>query len=257
MWVIGQLQYAGWRAVILTFVCIIIIQSTTAQVRTSSSYQLQSDSINVGGGFATSTSYVSESTFGEVATGRSTSSLFGLQAGFQQMQANFISLSISNNILLGPDLPGITGGTSTASTTVVVTTDGVGGYELSIAASLSPAMQGSEGVIADYAPTGLVPDFLFIVPASAAAFGFSPAGIDRAVRYRSAFGICGSGTDDIAQTCWDGFSSTTHQVIAVGSGGNQPLGTPTTIYFQVGIGSGATILPGSYIATTTLTALSL
>jgi hypothetical protein len=249
-------QYASPRALLLTVLCVMLLQSTTAQVRTSPSYQLQSDSVNVGGGFSASASYESESTMGEIATGRSTSTVFGMLAGFQQMQASFISMSVPDNVSLTPELPGITGGTSTGSTTVTVISDSPGGYQLSIVASQAPAMQTGFATIPDYVPVGSVPDFTFIVPDMGAALGFSPAGVDRALRYRSSLGVCGEGADDIAERCWDGLS-TTPRVIATGAGGNQPNGATTTIYFQVGIGSGAVVVPGSYVATTTLSALSL
>lgn len=227
-----------------------------AQVRTSPSYQLQSDSVNVGGGVASSPSYQGDSTVGEIATGPSASDNFALGAGFQQMQVAFISLSVVDSVVLTPDLPGITGGTSTASTTVTVTTDSPGGYQLSIVASQDPAMQSPSDTIEDYVPLGSEPDFSFLVTPAAARFGFSPSGPDRAARFASSGGVCGVGSADIPQTCWDGLG-TTSQVIAVGSGGNQPTGTPTTIYFQVGIGSGAVVPPGSYVATTTLSVLAL
>lgn len=244
------------EALILTFVSVLCLSVSLAQVRTSPSYQLQSDSINVGGGSAGSASYVSESTIGEVATGLSESDSFALQAGFQQMQVAFISVTTPNDVVLTPELPGFTGGTSTASTTVTVVTDSPGGYQMSISASQSPAMQSPLDSIADYEPADTEPDFSFLVIPGIAQFGFSPSGPDRAPWFLSDGGVCGTGSSDIPETCWEGLS-TTDRVIAVGSGANQPAGAQTTIFFQVGVGNGTNLLPGAYVATTTLTVMAL
>ena len=55
--------------------------SGLAYVASSSNYRIQSDSINVGGTRQTSTSYISEDTIGEIATGDSTSTSYKLKAG--------------------------------------------------------------------------------------------------------------------------------------------------------------------------------
>jgi hypothetical protein len=252
------------HSIFFSFICAalgtVLVLSTLsigfAQVRSSASYQLQSDSINIGGGLGTSSSFQLDSTVGEVATGRSTSSNFSLQAGFQQMQTTFISVSVPTDVVMTPNLPGITGGTSTGSTTVTVITDNPGGYELSIVSDASPAMRSGPLSIADYEPVGAVPDFTFVVPNATGSFAFSPAGLDRSQRYRSSGGVCGVGSDSIPERCWDGLS-TTSQTIALGSGANHPDGTETTVYFQVGIGSGATVPPATYVATTTLSVIAL
>lgn len=46
-----------------------------AQVMQSTNYQIQSDSINIGGGFSSSSNYAVESTVGEVGTGKSDSKI--------------------------------------------------------------------------------------------------------------------------------------------------------------------------------------
>lgn len=55
-----------------------------AQVMSSGSYQIQNDSVNVGGGNSTSSSFILEDTTGEAGTGRSSSASFKLDAGYQQ-----------------------------------------------------------------------------------------------------------------------------------------------------------------------------
>lgn len=227
-----------------------------AQVRSSSNYQLQSDSINLGGGLSTSTNYIQESTIGEIATGRSTSSNFSLQAGYQQMQEVFLSLAGGGAVTMDPALPGITGGTSNGSTTFTVITDSPAGYQLTIQAENDPAMRRADLVsIADYTPTGAA-DFTFSVPAAAAEFGFTPEGVDIATAFQDNGATCGVGGGDTSLACWAGLSTTATE-IARSSGSNHPTGATTTIRFRVGITSGAGVETGVYTATTTVTALPL
>jgi hypothetical protein len=229
-----------------------------AQVMTSSNYQIQSDSVNFNGGYSSSTSYQLESTAGEVATGELGSASYAVRAGYQQMQESYIALSADGNVSLSPSIPGISGGTATGSTTVTVTTDSLAGYELTIQASDSPAMQSGANTIADYIPGGSDPDFDFTIGASDAYFGFSPEGADIVQKFLdNGSTVCNQmGGSDTSDKCWDGLT-TSPVNIAVGSGSNHPSGVDTVIQFQVGIG-GSVIQPaGSYVATTTITATSL
>lgn len=227
-----------------------------AQVMESTNYRLQSDSLNFGGGRSSSTSYVSESTFGEVATGGSDSDNYGLNAGFQQMQEVYLAMTAASDVTMSPTLGGIVGGTSTGATSVTVTTDNPAGYQLTIEASSSPAMQSGVNSIADYAPTGGDPDYDFIYASNQARFGFAPDGTDVATRFRDDGGSCGGGGNVTPEKCWDGLS-TTPAIIASRTSGNHPDGTLVTIDFQVGIGTSVAQPEGTYVATTTLTLLAL
>lgn len=230
---------------------------TLAQVRSSTNYQLESDSINIGGGLASSTSYTQESTVGEVATGPSDSASFSLRAGYQQMQVSYISIAVTGDVSLTPNLPGISGGVSNGSTTVTVVTDNGPGYQLTIEAENDPAMQSAVGTIADYVPVGAVPDFNFATTSGQASFSFSPEGVDVASRFLDdGIDTCGTGSTDTSLSCWDGLD-TTASIISQSSGPNQPAGATTTVRFRVGIGAGAGVLAGTYVATTTVTALPL
>jgi len=227
-----------------------------AQVRTSNNYQLQSDSINVGGGLSTSANFTQESTVGEIATGRATSSTFSLQAGYQQMQEVFLSLSGGVDVVLRPALPGITGGASNGSTTFTVITDSPAGYQLTIEAENSPAMQRDDLVaIADYTPVGGA-DFSFTQAPATAAFGYSPEGVDISAAFVDDGSACGVGGFDTTLACWAGLTTAPVE-IARGVGANQPAGAATTVNFRVGVTSGANVLSGVYTATTTVTALPL
>lgn len=246
-------------SLILTSVLIglLMFQSSAfAQVRSSTNYQLESDSINVGGGLSNSSFYTNESTVGEVATGRSTSSNFSLQAGYQQLDTVFISLAGGADIVLSPDLPGLTGGISTGSTTFTVVTDSPTGYQMTLSAEGAPAMQRADGAsIANY-NNGVTADFTFTIPAVSAVFGFSPEGVDVANAFLDNSTTCGVGSTDTLNACWAG-ASTTAITIVESASSNQPTGATTTLLFQVGIANGGGVESGVYTATTTITALPL
>ena len=173
------------------------------------------------------------------------------------MHTSYISIAVSGDVSLLPDLPGISGGVSNGSTTVTVVTDNGPGYQLTISAENDPAMQSTVSSIPDYSPVGLVPDFDFATTAGQASFGFSPEGIDVASRFLDdGNNTCGTNSFETFLSCWDGLS-TTETIIAQSTGPNQPVGATTTVRFRVGIGSGAGVLAGTYVATSTVTALPL
>jgi len=242
------------QAVCGTVLALSLLSVVDAQVMSSPSYQLQSDSVNVGGGLSSSTAYIQESTTGEIATGRSESAAFNLRAGYQQLQEVFISLSAPTDVLMNPSIPGITGGVSYGSTTVTVITDSPGGYMLLLSAEADPAMQSGSNSIPNY-PAG-TPDFAFTVPAASARFGVSPEGVDIPDVFRDDTFVCGVGVSDTPLACWTGIA-TTGVAMAESSNGNQPDGATTTLQFQLGVTAGAGVMSGEYTATTTLTALTL
>ena len=231
-------------------------QTLSAQVRSSGSYQLQSDSLNFGGGLSSSTNYVQESTIGEVATGESSSSNYTLKAGYQQMQSVYLALSAAADVTMS-SLAGVGGGTANGSTTVTVTTDGPAGYQLTIEAENSPALQSSSETISDYTPAAAEPDFTFMTAAADAHFGYSPTGVDVVDRFLdNGVDTCDTGSTNTNLACWDGLS-TTAETVASATGANQPNGATTTINFRVGLGSSVVQEDGVYVATTTLTAIAL
>ncbi len=241
----------------LTALLVIVcgMQSVGAQVMQSTNYKIQSDSVNFGGGLSTSTNYSLESTAGEIATGNASSASFNLRAGYQQMLTNTISMTASSPVTMSPSIPGISGGTANGSTTVTVTTDSSAGYSLSIKAQTSPALTKGADSIADYVPVGN-PDFNFTTTATDSHFGFTPEGVNTAVRYLDNGASCNTGSTQTTLKCWDGLS-TTNKIIAQSTTANTPNGATTTVYFRVGIGSSVVQTQGIYTATTTLTAISL
>ena len=249
-----------FRKLQFTFCLVLLLGGTSvleAQVRSSSNYQIQSDSINAGGGFSSSTNFVQESTVGEIATGIGTSSSYELRAGYQQMQASFISISASPNVVMDTTIDGVIGGVSNGSTTVTVITDDPAGYELSIRASNDPAMQTAGGSsFVDY-PAGATPSYNFNFGSTEALFGYSPEGVDIVAAFQNSVGLaCNTGSLDDVDACWSGLTDAADgRRIAESTSANHPAGATTTIKFRVGVGATANPNPGDYVATTTLTAL--
>lgn len=243
-------------AALFTPLGVLLIGSVHAQVMQSGSYRIESDSVNFGGGLATSSSYRLESTAGEVATGESSSGSYSLKAGYQQMQEVYLAISAAADVLMSPSLGGVTGGTAYGTTTATVTTDGSAGYELSIRAAEEPALQSGSDTIADYVPVGATPDFTFTTDAADAHFAYSPEGDDTVARFLDNGAACNTGSSNGSGTCWDGLATTSAAIASSGSA-NHPSGTATAILFRVGIGNAALQPAGTYIATTTLTALPL
>ncbi len=245
------------ESIIATTVVVVSLVAVHAQVRSSSNYQLQSESINFGGGLSTSSSYTQESTLGELATGDSDSTNYSLRAGYQQMQEVFISISDPGTIFMTGPLGGLTGGESNGSTTVTVVTDSPGGYQLLITAATAPAMQKGSDTIADYTPDSAPnPDFMFTTASNEAHFALAPFGVDMVARFQNNGSLCSVGSTKTPLRCWVG-ASTSPQLLAQGAGANHPGGATTTLQFKVGIGSQVGVPAGIYVATTTLTALPL
>jgi len=253
-----ELFFLTGASLIATVMLVLVTSVGFAQVMSSSNYQIESDSVNFGGGYSSSTNYQLESTAGEIATGNSSSTNYELGAGFQQMQDSYIALSAGGDVALSPSIPGVSGGFANGSTTVTVTTSSLAGYELTIEAENNPAMQSGANSIDDYVPAGAPPDYDFTIGAADAYFGYSPEGVDVVQRFLDDGGsncneLAGS---DTADKCWDGLS-TSPATIASGSGSNHPTGTVTDVKFRVGIGGSVIQAVGTYVATTTITAISL
>lgn len=246
---------SGREAVVLTIIVCSLGTLSNAEVMNSSNFSIERDSINFGGGYSSSTNYQQESTFGEVGTGNGSSTNFSLEAGYQQMGESYISLSVIGDVILLPSI-GLTGGTATGSTYFIVTTDNRLGYSATLEASAAPAMQSAFGSIANYVPGTSDPDFSFTTNSSQAHFGFSPEGSDIASRYRDNGALCGVGSFDTLDVCWDTVSTTPVEIVRRVTR-NHPQGATTTLKFRVDVGSGAAVTAGTYVATSTVTAITL
>ena len=162
-------------------------------------------------------------------------------------------------------IPGITGGSSTGGTQVVVLTNNAAGYSMTLKASSSPALQGETegGSVPDYTPTaGTVPDYTWSVPANTAEFGYTVSAstttdLDQSFLDNGADTcnqVAGADTGGSA-SCWLNASTTDETIVNRGSE-TTASGATTTIFFRLQIQSDPVpALPeDTYTATTTLTA---
>ncbi len=230
-----------------------------AQSMQSASYQIEFDSINVGGGRGESDSYIIEDTTGEIASGPSDSASYQIRAGYQQMNETYLALTSADSVALLPSLPGITGGVASGTTSVVAVTDSRAGYQLTIQASTSPALVHltESTAFPDYEPAGAFPDYSFSIVAGTSSFGFSVVGDDVVDRFLdNGSNACGTGSGNDPNACWEGLSITPSAIASRGDS-NHPDGTETQLIFRAGVGANALPTPGSYRATTTITLIAL
>lgn len=231
-------------------------------VMSSTNYRLQNDSINIAGGNSTSTSYILEDTAGEVGSGISSSTSYIINAGYQQSSQISISISSPGNLDLSSSINGLTGGTATGSLGWNVSTNDNAGYTLYIKASTTPAMLCTGGgcsvgsdSFADYTPSTSTPDFSWGIINSASEFGFSPEGNDLVSKYKDNTLICGTGSSDTTDKCWNGLSTTNDQISGSASA-NLPNGVTTTVKFQAESGSTHIQPSGTYQTTITVTGIA-
>lgn len=243
----------------LTFVILFAILPLVAlgAVMQSPSYQIQNDSINVGGTEnSASSNYKLSDTVGEVGTGNSTSTSYNLYAGYRTMTGAYVAITAPADVTMSPAINGLTGGTSNGSAAWTVTTDAPGGYTLVVKASTNPALKSANDGFADYTIGGVDPDFTFSIAATDSEFGFTPEGSDIVQKYKDTGSSCNTGSSDTADACWDNFS-TTDKTISQSTSGNSPNGTPTTLKMRSQSGTSHIQTNGTYTATITVTATAL
>ena len=242
--------------IIVILSAVIVISPVFADIMSSPSYRIQSDSVNIGGERQTSTSYHLEDTIGEIATGLSTSTSYKLKAGYQQMQEVYIAVSAPAEVAMSPDIGGLTGGTSNGSSTITVTTDSPSGYVASVKADSSPALATSSYSFADYAPSSTsTPDYIWLIAATTSEFGFTPEGAHIVQKYKDNESVCATGTQDTVNKCWYSFS-TSDETITQSYSANHPSGTETILKLRAESGSSHLQVAGEYKATIIITALA-
>ncbi len=183
----------------------------------------------------------------------------------QSVTAEISFITTAANVSMSGAIAGLTGGTATGNTQVAVLTNNAAGYNMTIQASSSPAMQGDSqgGYISDYTPgTPTLPDFAFSVGANTGEFAYtvsasSTADLDQSFKDDTV--ACGTGSSDTGgqASCWLNVS-TTPETIINRSSATLATGATTTIYFQVQITANPSpaIPQDTYTATTTLTAVT-
>lgn len=232
-----------------------LLPTVSAYVASSTSYRLQTDSINVGGMLSTSTSYRAEDTLGESGVGTSSSASYAIKAGYQQMQETYLAISAPGNITLSPSIPTTGGGTGNGSGSWTITTDNPAGFTMNIRAAAAPALQSGANSFANYTPAGANPDFTFSVGAATSEFAFTPEGTDIVQKYKDDGAACNTGAGDTASACWMPLT-TTAETIVTRTTANHPSGGATTLRFRAESGASNTQPVGSYSAAVTLTVLA-
>lgn len=178
-----------------------------------------------------------------------------------QIVTSEISFAVgATDVVMTPQLGGITGGTSNGTSTVIVLTNNTTGYTMTIVASSAPAMKGFSGAseIPDYTPANSsIPDFAYSVP-TGYEFGYTVGAsttADLAQKFKDDGAVCNAGSADTATvaTCWYGLSTTATSTI-LRTTQTPGSGSTSSIYFKVTINSGSNVLEDTYKATTTLTA---
>ena len=173
----------------------------------------------------------------------------------------------ASNVIMSPTLGGITGGTANGSTQVVVTTNDLAGYTMTLQASSSVGMLGNASSTADIIPallptTPSVPNFTFTTaPANSAAFAYTVGATtttDVATLFKNNGAACNTGSNTNTAgslNCWLNASTTAVQIVNR-STQTPPNGATTTLNFRVIISSNPNpVIPNdTYVATTTLTA---
>ncbi len=243
------------------------VDVVSAYVMGSDSYRIQQDSVNFGGTEdSTSASYKTRDTLGEIATGESSSASYNLHAGYRQMDEVSISISSPSDCVLSPSLGGIGGGISNCFAVWTITTDSPAGFTASLTAT-STGTDGSGYVmkgnsindyIANYTESAYnVPDYDWLVT-NAAEFGYTATtttAADLVSAFKNTTGVC-NGAAMTNDQCWIAASSTSRQIINRTS--SAISGTNLSVHFRVQINSRApAVNQGTYVATTTITALAL
>src|SRR3989339_1617430 len=173
----------------------------------SSTYKIQSDSLNLGGADSASDNYKLNDTLGEVATGDSNSANYYMHAGYWQMQESYIAISSPSDLAM-TSMGGLSGGSSEGTMSWVVTTDNTAGYTMSIASTTTPALKSAVDSLDDYTPAGADPDYNFTNLATNSSFGFSPEGTETTSRFKDNGVACNIGSSETTSKCWDGLSTT-------------------------------------------------
>jgi hypothetical protein len=246
------------RFVILMLLLILFFCSAgkiLADYMQSSTYRIQSDSLNFGGLESSSGTYKLNDTLGEIATGDSNSATYYMHAGYWQMQSSFISISSPSDLLLS-SMAGLSGGSSEGTLSWVVTTDNAAGYTMSIASSTTPALKSALDSLDDYIPAGSDPDYTFYNDPTKSSFGFSPEGTEVINRFKDNGVACNTGTGETVGKCWDGLS-TTPKPIAGSTTSNMPSGSTVTTRFRAESGADHIQTSGEYNVTIIATAAVL
>jgi len=222
-----------------------------AAVMSSSNYAIQSDDLTPSGGEnLSSANYIFKDTLGEVSTGPSASTSYGMKAGYQEMQETYLAVSAPSAITMTPAIGGVSGGTATGSSSDYVITDNLAGFSMKINSSTSPSMTLTGDIthyFDNYTATG-TPAYQWNV-VNAAKFGYTVAPGSQgglSLAFHDNGSVCGSGSG--SGNCWNGFTTAPVNIVSTTSRTNNSPGELETVSFKAQ--SNNTVLEeGGYQAT--------
>jgi len=230
-------------------------QNILAVEMQSSTYKIQSDSLNIGGSDGSSSTYKLNDSLGEQATGDSNSTTYYMHAGYWQMGESSISISSPTDLVL-TSIGGLSGGSSEGTLSWTVITDNTAGYNMSIASTTTPALKSVIDSLSDYTPVGTDPDYNFTNLANNSTFGFSPEGTETLSRFKDNGTSCNTGVLETTSKCWDGLS-TIPKVVAGSTTANMPTGGDILVRFRAETGANHIQTSGTYNVTIVATATTL
>lgn len=255
-------SYKSKYTVFSTFVIISSIlypyNLSLGAVMGSSTYKIESDSMNVGGeDTSSSATYKIKDTVGEVGTGDSTSANYKMRAGYRQMQSDsYLAISSPSDLVL-TSIGGLSNQVSEGTMSWLVTTDNAAGYSLTVASTTAPALKSAFDSFADYVPIGADPDYNYNNAPTDSSFGFSAEGTEAIDRFRDNGLVCNIiGGGETTSKCWDGLS-TTPKMMAGRSTSNHPSGSTVTARLRAENGVNHIQSSGNYAVTLVVTAVTL
>lgn len=240
---------------LLVISSLVFSRVTLADFMQSSTYKIQSDSLNFGGADSSSLNFRLSDTLGEVATGDSNSSNYYMHAGYWQMGESHISISSPTDLVMA-SMGGLSGGSSEGTISWTVTTDNTAGYTMSIASTTTPALKSAIDSLADYVPAGTDPDYNFTNLPTNSSFGFSPEGTETIARFKDNGLACNIGASETTDKCWDGLSMTP-KIVAGNTSSNHPAGGVATVRFRAETGANHIQTSGVYNTIIVATAVTL
>lgn len=139
------------KIVQIIFFGVMIVFPTIVFAMGSTNYKINADVIGVGGGLGTSSSYKLFDTAGEPVIGIGQSANYDIKAGFAYMVNYSLSFLVdSNTVNLGTVTPG---SSATGQSTLTVTTDSWGGYDILISENHALLHTDAVTTLSDYVCT--------------------------------------------------------------------------------------------------------
>ena len=157
------------KAIRVTVIIILTFPLFCWAAMSSSTYRINADSLNEGGGLSGSASYKINDTLGEAVIGEGASGSYKTKAGYQYMINTYLTLTVGSTAAdLGTLIPG---SPVTGQTIVSVTTDSWGGYALNV--SKDHPMRNADDVTEIPDHNGTITTPLLWESPNAIGFGFT------------------------------------------------------------------------------------